>query len=96
MLKTSALLTALLLSTGLSTVPVLADSNGVPTCVQPRTDRAQREALETLSDRLQLSTKQSGTIEYWNGCLKVSYTDGGHWVTDFYDPDSFRQLGTLN
>lgn len=89
------MIAAALVVAGLSVAPALAASNGVPFCVAPRTDREQRDALEQLARELQLNRKLNGTIDYFNGCLKVSYSEDGKWVTDFYDPNSMQQVGTL-
>ena len=56
----------------------------------------QRIAKQQLFDQLQLGTKQGATIDEWNGCLKVMYTDAsGHTTVALYDPDSLTLVSTL-
>lgn len=53
-------------------------------------------AKQQLAQQLQLSSK-GGTIDDWNGCLKVSYTDAnGHNVVQLYDPESLALVNTLS
>lgn len=55
------------------------------------------QAKHQLAAELQLKTKLSPTIDDWNGCLKVSYTDNsGHTVVGLYDPDSLSLVNKLS
>ena len=54
-------------------------------------------AKQQLSDELRLSTKLSSTIDDWNGCLKVQYTNAsGHTTVALYDPDTLKLVNTLS
>ena len=54
-------------------------------------------AKRELAQELQLRTKLSPTIEEWNGCLKVQYTDAsGHNNVALYDPDSLKLVNQLS
>ena len=60
----------------------------------PRCDgSADMNAKYQLADELKLSTKLGATIDDWNGCLKVSYSDAsGMSHVEFYDPDSMKRI----
>ena len=54
-------------------------------------------AKHQLAAELQLKNKLSPTIDEWNGCFKVSYTDNsGHTVVGLYDPDSLSLVNKLS
>jgi hypothetical protein len=80
-----------------SAAPVFAATNApgaTPYCnasqEQLRIEKSQ------LATELQLSTKQSPTIDDWNNCLKVSYTQDGHNVVAVYDPDGLKLIEKLS
>lgn len=55
------------------------------------------QSKHELAQQLQLRTKSTPTIDDWNGCLKVQYTDSnGHTVVALYDPDSLSLVNTLS
>ena len=55
------------------------------------------QSKHELAEQLQLRTKSTPTIDDWNGCFKVQYTDNsGHTVVALYDPDSLSLVNTLN
>ena len=60
-------------------------------------DTELNNAKQQLSQQLQLSTKPASTIDDWNGCLKVQYTDAsGHNNVALYDPDTLRLVNQLS
>ena len=72
-------------------------STGVLTCSSGVTQRFIGQAKRDLALELQLSTKRAATIDEWNGCFKVQYTDDdGHTVIELYDPDSLSLVNVLN
>ena len=84
---------ALLLSAGIASSYAasvkVAQFGGVPRCES----NAAMNIRGQLAAELRLSTKLSPTIDVWNGCLKVTYSDGsGHTVTTFYDPDTLSPI----
>lgn len=88
---------ALVGSLALSAAPAFAAQSStasVPYCDAASADQLS-QTKQTLADQLQLSTKAGSSIEEWNGCLKVMYTQGGHTTVAFYDPTSLALVGTL-
>ena len=61
-------------------------------------DQSQiNQSKHELAQQLQLRTMQAPTIDDWNGCLKVQYTDdNGHTVVALYDPDSLSLVNKLS
>jgi hypothetical protein len=51
--------------------------------------------MESLSNQLQLSTKQGSSIDVWGGCLKVTTIADGKATLAFYDPDSLRLVAEI-
>ena len=87
------------LGTGaVSTAPALAaNSTAVLSCNSGGSEQQTTNAKQQLSDQLQLSTKLSSTIDDWNGCLKVQYTNAsGHTTVALYDPDTLKLVNTLS
>lgn len=88
---------ALVGSLGLSVAPAFAATSStagnVPYCEAASPDQLS-QTKQALSEQLQLSTKL-GSIDEWNGCLKVMYTQGGHTTVAFYDPSSLKLIDTL-
>ncbi|HEY4166705.1 MAG TPA: hypothetical protein VGM96_08005 [Reyranella sp.] len=90
---------ALVLVLSLVSVPAfaastsVADNSAVPYC----TGNAAMARRAQLAAELQLDRQLSPTIDVWNNCLKVSYSDvNGHVVTIFYDPDTLRPVRGWN
>jgi hypothetical protein len=84
-------------SLGLSAAPVFAAQSStasVPYCSAASADELS-QTKQALADQLQLSTKLGSSIEEWNGCLKVMYTQDGHTTVAFYDPSSLALVDTL-
>jgi hypothetical protein len=89
-------LTATILAGGLATMPAFAAS-GPLSCNSDTSARNAQAAKQELALKLQLSTKRAGTIDDWNGCLKVQYIDeNGHTNTALYDPRSLQLINQLN
>jgi hypothetical protein len=76
--------------------PAFAD--GRLSCNSSDVQKEIAAAKQQLAQQLQLSSKGgSPTIDDWNGCLKVSYTDAnGHNVVQLYDPESLALVNTLS
>jgi len=72
-------------------------ADGPAFCNTGNDEHQKQLAKEQLSTELQLSTKAGATIDDWNGCFKVMYTDAsGHTSVTLYDPDSLRLVQTLS
>ena len=91
-----ALATALLVGSVSFAAQAFAD--GRLSCSSSANQQDITFAKRQLSDQLQLTTKAgSPTIDEWNGCLKVSYTDAnGHNNVALYDPDSLTLVNQLS
>ena len=90
-------LTATLALGGVSfAAPAFAD--GRMFCNSGVDEKYMTQAKQQLEQQLQLGAKGgSPTIDEWNGCLKVSYTDDtGHNVVQLYDPESLVLINTLS
>ena len=83
-----------LVSTLLSIVSAAAPASAGMIVSGPRCDGiATMNSRVQLADELKLSTKLGATIDDWNGCLKVSYSDAaGMSHTEFYDPNSMNRI----
>lgn len=99
---TSLLLAATVLAGGAAiAAPAMAAPSSMGTG-QLRCDTGNDQDLinqskHELAQQLQLRTKSSPTIDEWNGCLKVQYTDSnGHNVVALYDPDSLSLVNKLS
>jgi hypothetical protein len=96
------LLAATVLAGGIAaTAPAsAAASNGSSGIMRCDTGNAQdliNQSKHELAQQLQLRTKSAPTIDEWNGCLKVQYTDdSGHNVVALYDPDSLSLVNKLS
>jgi len=89
-------LAAAMLAGGLATAPAFADS-GPLSCSSDNSEKNMQAAKQELALELQLSSKRAGTIDDWNGCLKVQYIDAnGHTNTALYDPRSLQLVNQLN
>ncbi len=89
-------LAATVLAGGMATAPALAAS-GTLNCNTDNSDQNLQAAKRELAQQLQLSSKRAGTIDDWNGCLKVQYIDAnGHTNTALYDPSSLQLVNQLN
>ena len=77
----------ILLGVGIAVLPVPASA--AVWCNSTSTDRARQQQL---SDELQLQNNLSASVDIWNGCLKVTSVQNGHFVTQFYDPDTLRSI----
>jgi hypothetical protein len=85
-------------SLAVSAMPATAATSapgGVPMC-NNGTASTLDQTKQQLSDELQLSTKQGASIDVWNNCLKVMYTENGHTTIAFYDPSTLDKIATLD
>lgn len=74
-----------------------APSSDQLSCNSGNSDNQMNIAKHQLAQELQLRTKQAPTIDEWNGCLKVQYTDAnGHSNVALYDPDSLSLVNQLS
>jgi len=72
-------------------------TTGVMWCSTGNDQDLLNQSKHELAQELQLRTKQAPTIDDWNGCLKVQYTDNnGHTVVALYDPDSLSLVNKLS
>jgi hypothetical protein len=79
-----------------ATAPVTGNT-GVLSCNTGNSAAAHRDAKQQLEAQLQLDTKDTPTIDDWNGCFKVQYTDNsGHTVVGLYDPDTLNLVNKLS
>ena len=90
--------TSLALAAPASAAPGPVTGNtGVLACNGSGSGDQTSAAKHQLAAELQLKTKLSPTIDEWNGCFKVSYTDNsGHTVVGLYDPDSLSLVNKLS
>lgn len=90
--------TALLATAGLAAPALAATSvsaaGHVPYCATGN-DVDYGSRMESLSNQLQLSTKQGSSIDVWGGCLKVTTIADGKATLAFYDPDSLRLVAEI-
>jgi hypothetical protein len=78
---------------GVAASNTVAQVGDVPRCESD----AGMSVRAQLAAELRLDTKLNPTIDVWNGCLKVNYTDStGHNVTTFYDPDTLNPINGPN
>ena len=98
MKKLSSLALAATLALGMVSLAAPAFADGRMSCSSGVNPQYMTQAKQQLEQQLQLSTKGgSPTIDEWNGCLKVSYTNAsGHNVIELYDPESLALINTLN
>jgi hypothetical protein len=90
-------LTTTIASVGVSAAPALAAANGTLACNTGTSEQQMNNAKNQLSQELQLSTKQAPSVDEWNGCLKVQFTDAnGHTNVALYDPDSLTLVNQLS
>ena len=91
-------LAATILATGASAAPAFAaTSPGTLSCSSGVSENSMNAAKQQLAQQLQLQTKSTPTIDEWNGCLKVQYTDAsGHTNVALYDPDSLTLVNQLS
>jgi hypothetical protein len=97
--KLSYVVLAAIIATGgiATTAPAFAAPSGATFCAGGNNQEQLNTAKQQLADQLQLRTKSTPTIEEWNGCLKVQYTDaGGHTNVALYDPDSLALVNKLS
>ena len=66
----------------------------VPYCATDNSTNYDSQ-MDTLSNQLQLSTKQGSSIEVWGGCIKVTTLEHGKAVMAFYDPDSLKLVAEI-
>ena len=81
-----------------ATVPAaVAAPSGATYCATGTSRTLLNDAKDQLAAQLQLNTKSTPTIDEWNGCLKVQYTDAnGHTNVALYDPDSLTLVNQLS
>jgi len=72
-------------------------NTGVLSCDIGNNSQLTKDAEHQLAAQLQLRTKVDPTIDEWNGCLKVQYTDNsGHVFVGLYDPDTLNLVNKLS
>ncbi len=77
--------------------PAFAAPTGALSCNSGNDDTLLSSAKHQLARQLQLSSKLTPTIDEWNGCLKVQYTDAnGHNNVALYDPSSLELVNQLS
>ena len=83
--------------TAVAAAPAFAAPSGALSCSGDNNQDQLNAAKHELAAQLQLRTKAAPTIEDWNGCLKVQYTNGsGHTTVALYDPDSLSLVNKLS
>lgn len=91
-------LAATILSVGVSAAPAFAapaGGTGVLSCTSGVS--SINSAKHELAQELQLRTKLTPTIDEWNNCLKVQYTDAnGHTNVALYDPSTLDLVNQLS
>ena len=82
----------------IAAAPAFAAPTGALSCSSGASDTELSSAKHELAQLLQLRTKGGApTIDDWNGCLKVQYTDAnGHTNVALYDPDSLKLVNQLS
>ncbi|MBN9306808.1 MAG: hypothetical protein BGO82_06105 [Devosia sp. 67-54] len=99
-LSTLLLATTLLAGGAVASAPAFAADQmgtGALRCDTGNNQDLINQAKHQLAAQLQLRTKLAPTIEEWNGCFKVQYTDdNGHTVVALYDPDSLALVNKLS
>ncbi len=98
MKQASYLALAATLALGAASFAAPAFADGRLSCSSSDIHQEMAAAKQQLAQQLQLDSKGgSPTIDEWNGCLKVSYTDSnGHNVVQLYDPESLALVNTLS
>lgn len=72
-------------------------TTGVLSCSTGNAQDLINQSKHELAQQLQLRTKSTPTIDVWNGCFKVQYTDdNGHTVMALYDPDTLSLVNKLS
>ena len=98
---TSIVLAATILTGGAAVAaPALAAPSagtGALSCSSGNDQMLLSQAKDQLAQQLRLDTKQAATIDEWNGCFKVQYTNNsGHTVVSLYDPDTLTLVNRLS
>ena len=99
MTKLSYVVLAAVLATGVvvADAPAFAAPTGATFCAGDNNQDQLNAAKHELATQLQLHSKSTPTIEDWNGCLKVQYTNNsGHTTVALYDPDSLELVNKLS
>jgi hypothetical protein len=99
MTKLSSLVFAAMIATGglVAAAPAFAAPSGALSCTGDNNQEQLNAARHELAAQLQLRSQSTPTIEDWNGCLKVQYTDSsGHTNVALYDPDSLSLVNKLS
>jgi hypothetical protein len=93
-----AVLAATILAGGLvGAAPAFAAPTGALSCNSGNSDDFMSNAKHQLAQQLQLRTKPASSIDEWNGCLKVQFTDSdGHTNVALYDPSSLSIVNQLS
>lgn len=74
-----------------------APSTNVLYCATGNSQDEINNAKQDLATQLKLRTQSTPTIDDWNGCLKVQYTDAnGHTNVALYDPDTLNLVNQLS
>jgi hypothetical protein len=81
-----------------ATVPAIAaPSSNVLSCPTGSSQQQISDAKRDLTAQLKLQSLSTPTIDEWNGCLKVQYTDAnGHTNVALYDPDTLKLVNQLS
>jgi len=88
---------SLALSAPVFAAPAPTGNTGVLSCDAGNNSQLTDNAKHQLAAQLQLRTKVDPTIDEWNGCLKVQYTDNsGHVFVGLYDPDTLDLVNKLS
>jgi hypothetical protein len=79
-------------------VPAMAaPSTNVMYCATGNSQDLIADAKRDLAAQLKLRSQSTPTIDQWNGCLKVQYTDAnGHTNVALYDPDTLKLVNQLS
>ena len=99
MTKLSYVVLAAIIATGgvVAAAPAFAAPTGATSCNTGNSKDLLKSAKSQLAAQLQLRTESTPTIEDWNGCLKVQYTDSsGHTNVALYDPDTLNLVNKLS
>jgi len=97
--KLSYVVLAAIIATGgvVAAAPAFAAPSGATFCASGNNQEQLNTAKHELAAQLQLRTQSTPTVEDWNGCLKVQYTDAsGHTNVALYDPDTLTLVNKLS
>ena len=82
---------------GFSALPAVAaapDTGSVPYCSGTASQLDLKDGI--YANELQRPGATIDSLEVWNGCIKVIYTNAkGNTRVAFYDPDSLQRVGIM-